>query len=114
MITTPHTHKPQAMQTIFRTHKKTGEVFALFPYEIADSNLNITYFSLSEGHSSCDYHKMLKESKPTNLMHSVERGKIRRYFMNSSDPITLEVIKQRSQTKFLKAVSAFRAKKIEL
>lgn len=105
------------MQTIFRTHKKTGEVFALFPYEIADSNLNITYFSPSEGHSSCDYHKMMKESRPIEIAHhlglsseEVNRNKIRTYFASNPDPITLEVIKNRSQTKFLKAVSAFRAK----
>jgi hypothetical protein len=105
------------MQTIFRTHKKTGEVFALFPYEIADSNLNITYFSLSEGHSAADYHKMLKESKPlfseSALLWPREirmKNKIISYFETSPDPITLEVIKQRSQTKFLKAVSEFRTK----
>jgi hypothetical protein len=104
------------MKTIFRTHKKTGEVFALFPYEIADSNLNITYFSLSEGHSAADYHKMLKESRAIHVdlegysSEELERRRIKRHFEIEPDPIKLEVIKNRSQTKFLKAVSEFRAK----
>jgi len=104
------------MKTIFRTHKKTGEVFALFPYEIADSNLNITYFSLSEGHSAADYHKMMKESVRIHKTfdsyprEEITCEKIIAHFASNPDPIKLEVIKNRSQTKFLRAVSEFRAK----
>jgi len=59
---------------------------------------------------------MLKESKHTPLdseatvSELLSIHKIVKHYTETPDPIKLEVIKNRSQTKFLKAVSEFRAK----
>ncbi len=49
---------------IFRKYRDTGEIIALFPYEIADKNGHVTSYMHVGQHGPADLHYIMKNTAP--------------------------------------------------
>lgn len=57
-------HDLYPVTVIFRKYKDTGDVFAIFPYEIANSELHVTTYEHIGQHSAGNYQVCIDISKP--------------------------------------------------
>ena len=87
----------ETTEVIFRRDKKTGEIFAIFPYEIWNGYF-VTGICKSEGHFSCDYDYVLESSIPTK-----EYDDFYKWLTNVVGYENLKVIQKKNHKKYLKA-----------
>lgn len=84
------------VKVIFRKYKN-GNIVAIFPY-IIWSNSFSTCFD-DEGHSACDYHHIIKQTKPA----TEDEYKYRARLLYNFYGYDLKVIKKYNHNQFLKS-----------
>lgn len=53
----------ESIKVMFRKCKDNGEIVAVFPYEIADFNNNVTCYAHIGQHGACSYEWVLTETR---------------------------------------------------